>query len=478
MVNSQEVTLVIDGIQVKAKKGTPIIEVARQIGVEIPTLCYLPRLSAFASCRICIVEITTPTGRKRIVTSCNYPAENGLIVDTKSERVLRNRRKVLELLLARCPKVPRIRELAAMYGVKETNLWVENESEDCILCGLCVRVCSEIIGVSAINFANRGINRVVTTPYNEFSDDCIGCGACAMVCPTGSKRVRTNNYSTVRPLTGPNKDENLGAYIDILSAKSSIERQDGGVVTALLLSGLERGFFDKAVVVKRVSGYKAEAFIAENAEDIIAARGTEYLRVKIIPKLKELIGEGHRKIAVVGTPCQARAARKIQQTLQQEHPDLDMTIIGLFCYEAFNYGKLKEEAKRILGIDLDSSEKTQIREGKFIATINGQIYSCKVNELSKAIENGCLYCGDFPALFADISVGAVGSEEGYSTVILRTEKGKKLFESANLTLGQVKVDEIAKYAALKKNRAKENFAPLVQEIRKIRSYSKRSEENV
>lgn len=473
----QEVTLVIDGVQVKTKKGTPIIEVAKQIGIEIPTLCYLPQLSAFASCRVCIVEVTTPTGRKRIVTSCNYPAENGLIVETRSERVLRNRRKVLELLLARCPKVQRIRELASLYGVKETSLWVENESEDCILCGLCVRVCSEIIGVSAINFANRGVNRVITTPYSEFSEDCIGCGACAMVCPTGSKRVRTNNYSTVRPLTGPNRDENLGAYIDILSAKSSIKGQDGGVVTALLLSGLERGFFDKAVVVKRVSGYKAEAFIAENADDIIAARGTEYLRVKIVPKIRELISEGYRKIAVVGTPCQARAARKIQQTLQQEYPDLDMTIIGLFCYEAFNYEKLKEEIKRLMDVDLDFSEKTQIHGGKFIAAVNGQIYSCEVNKLSKAIENGCLYCSDFPALFADISVGAAGSDEGFSTVILRTEKGKKLFENADLTLGHVKVDEIVKQAALKKNRARENFAPLIQEIRKVRSYGKRSEEN-
>jgi len=471
-VESQEVTLTIDGVKVKTSKGTSILEVARQVGVEIPALCYLSVLSPFGACRVCSVEVTTPNGRKRIVTSCNYPAEDGLIVETKSERVIKVRRKILELLLARCPKVTRIKNLASLYGVKESNLWIENESEDCILCGLCVRVCDELIGVSAINFANRGIKRVITTPYDEFSEDCMGCGACAIVCPTGSKRVRTNNYSTMRPLTGPKKDEHFGVYSDIISVKSSIKGQDGGVVTALLISGLKKGIFNKAIVVKRKGGYNAEAVIAENFEDLMDARGTKYLRVKIVPKLKELIKNGERKIAVVGTPCQARAARKIQQTLQQEYQDLDMTIIGLFCYEAFDYDKLKEETKRLLGIDLDASEKTQIHKGKFIVTSGGQEYFCRVKELEKAIEKGCIYCNDFAAMFADISVGAVGSQEGFSTVIVRTDKGKRLLENTELTLGQVKAEEVSRLSAIKKDRAKESLAPLLQEIHATRSQSK------
>jgi len=468
-VESQEVTLTIDGVKVKTQRGTPVLEVARQVGIEIPALCYLRVLSPFGACRVCSVEVTTPNGRKRIVTSCNYPAEDGLIVETKSERVVKVRRKILELLLARCPKVPTIKNLASLYGIKESSLWIENESEDCILCGLCVRVCAELIGVSAINFANRGVKRVVTTPYDEFSEDCIGCGACAIVCPTGSKRVRTNNYSTMRPLTAPEKDEFLGAYIDIFSAKSSIDGQDGGVATALLVSGLKKGLFDKAIVVKRKSGYHAEAVVAENPEDLIDARGTKYLRVKIVPKLKELINRGERKIAVVGTPCQARAARKIQQALQQKCEDLDLTIIGLFCYEAFNYENLREEIRRILGVDLDASEKTQIRKGKFIVKVDGQEHSCRVKELENAIEKGCIYCGDFAAAFADVSVGAVGSQEGYSTVIIRTDKGKQLLEGAELTFGQVNVEEISRLSALKKSRAKGNLAPLLREIQLTRA---------
>lgn len=471
-MESQEVTLTIDGVKVKALKGTPLLDVAKKIGIEIPTLCHLSVVSSLGACRICSVAITTTGGRRRIVTSCNYPAEEGLIVETKSKDVAKVRRKILELLLARCPKVVRIKNLAMLYGVKEPNLWVEDESEDCILCGLCVRVCSELIGVSAINFANRGVKRVITTPYNEFSEDCIGCGACAMVCPTGSKKVRTNNYSTLKPLSGPTKDENLGVYSDIISAKGPIEGQDGGVVTALLISGIEKGLFDKAIVVKRKDGYKAEAVVAETVKELIDARGTKYLRVKIVPKLKELIRSGERKIAVVGTPCQSRAARKIQQTLQQQYPDLEITIFGLFCYEAFNYDMLKKETKRLLNVNLDASEKTQIRKGRFIVKLGGQEYSCKVKELGSAIEKGCFYCSDFPALFSDVSVGSAGSEDGFSTVIVRTDKGRKLLENIDLTFGRVHVEEVVKLSAMKRERAKNHFAPLLEEIRAARSLSK------
>ena len=471
----KEVTITIDGAEVKAREGTSVLEVARQIGVDIPTLCYNDVLSPFGACRLCSVEITNRQGRKKIVTSCNYPVVEGLVVDTKSEKVINVRRKLLDLLLSRCPKVTRLKNLAQMYGVQEPTLWVSDEEEDCILCGLCTRVCSELIGVSAINFAKRGVEREVTAPYHGFSDDCIGCGGCAMVCPTGSKKIRIHTYATVSPLEGT-RDENLGVCSDVFSAKSSIEGQDGGVATALLVSGFERGLFDAAIVVQRKEGYTAEAVIAENADEIMKARGTKYLRIKMTPKLVELIEKGKRKIAVVGVPCQVRAARKIQRILQQDFPDLEITIIGLFCFEAFDYQKLKEETKRLLGVDLDKSEKTQIQKGKFIVQIDGQEHALKVKELGNAIEKGCPYCSDFPAWFADISVGSVGSESGFSTVIVRSERGKKLLENLDVTKGGVKKEEIIKLSNFKKTRAKENFAPLLKGIHAARVHSKRLEQ--
>jgi coenzyme F420-reducing hydrogenase beta subunit len=471
-MEAKEVTLRIDDKEVKAKEGATILDVARKMGIEIPTLCYSSALEPFGACRLCSVEIVDKRGRKRIVTSCNYPIEEGLTVYTKSEKVLKTRKVLLELLLARCPKVKKIQDMAREYGVEKPRFWINNEEEDCILCGLCTRVCEERIGVYGINFAKRGVEREVTTPYHELSDDCIGCGACAIVCPTKSKKIRINTYPTLPEdvekieqqfLIGT-KDENLGVYNDLFAAKSTINGQDGGVASALLVAGMQKGLIDTAIVVQRMDGYKAEAVIAETVDEVLKAKGTKYLRVKMMSKLGELINRGKKKIAIVGTPCEVRAARKIQQSLLTDFPDLELTILGLFCFEAFDYGKLKEETQRLLGVDLDKAEKTQINKGKYIVRIEGKEYSTSVRDLSKAVEKGCSYCDDFTAKLADISVGSVGSDDGYSTVIVRSEKGKKLLENLELTRGNVNKEEITKLSILKKNRAKKSFAPIIQDM--------------
>jgi coenzyme F420-reducing hydrogenase beta subunit len=173
-------------------------------------------------------------------------------------------------------------------------------------------------------------------------------------------------------------------------------------------------------------------------------------------KLGDLVEKGKRKIAIVGTACEMRAARRIQTNLLGKYPDLELTLIGLFCFEEFNYQKLKDETKRLLGVDLDSSEKTQIRKGKYIVRVAGKDYSTPVKELNTAVENGCLRCPDFTAQFSDISVGSVGSEDGYSTVMVRSDVGEKLLEKLDVIKAGVKKDEIIKLSIAKKKRADEN----------------------
>jgi coenzyme F420-reducing hydrogenase beta subunit len=168
------------------------------------------------------------------------------------------------------------------------------------------------------------------------------------------------------------KDPNLGVYCEMFSAKSCFEGQDGGAVTALLIKGIEEGFFDAAIVVRRGEGYTAEAFGATSKGEVLAASGTKYLRANVTKKLRELISQGKNRIAIVCTPCEAKAARKIQQTLKDE---CEITVIGLFCFEAFNKDKLEEEVQTRWGIDLDNVEKTQIRQGKFTAVACGKEYS-------------------------------------------------------------------------------------------------------
>jgi coenzyme F420-reducing hydrogenase beta subunit/Na+-translocating ferredoxin:NAD+ oxidoreductase RnfD subunit len=333
----------------------------------------------------------------------------------------------------------------------------------CIRCGACMRICCNKLSPILIKQAREKQDMKELMKLD--ADFCAGCGSCNYVCPA---RIDLKSNILNYPLNEEDEqiieqtflrgtpDENIGVYTDIFSAKSSYSGQDGGVATALLVSGMQKGLFDAAIVVRRTKGYLAETFVAENAEDIIKASGTKYVRVRMMSKLGELIAKGKRKIAIVGTPCEIRAARRIQQVMLSDCPDLELTIIGLFCYEDFNYRILKSEVQRLLNVDLDKAEKTQIRKGKFIVRIDGQESSVPVKELSAAVENGCLSCPDFTAKYADISVGSVGSEDGRSTVIVRSDVGAKLLENLDLARGEVKKEEIAKLAVLKKKRAEEN----------------------
>jgi len=185
-------TVTIDGKPFDAQVGETILEVARRGGIWIPTLCHHAALEPYASCRLCVVEIDRG-GWWQVVTSCNYPIRHDLTVRVNSERAVRARRGVMELLLARSPDNPQLRELATKMGIDGTPYpHVTEPQRDCILCGLCVRVCSEKIGASAIAPVGRGIERSVAPPFRIASEDCIGCGACAAVCPVGTIVVRVH----------------------------------------------------------------------------------------------------------------------------------------------------------------------------------------------------------------------------------------------------------------------------------------------
>jgi NADH dehydrogenase/NADH:ubiquinone oxidoreductase subunit G len=179
------VNLVIDGKKIAAEEGATILAAARENGIVIPTLCHHESLDPSGACRLCVVEIAKGK-RTRIVTSCIYLAEEGLIVDTKSERVLAVRRLVLELLMARCPTSEVVREMAAEMGVQpQKRFRPDRDKGKCVLCRQCVKTCEDIVGVSAIGFSYRGADKAVGPPFVEDSRACIGCGACAYVCPTG-----------------------------------------------------------------------------------------------------------------------------------------------------------------------------------------------------------------------------------------------------------------------------------------------------
>ena len=197
----------IDGREAAVERDTTILEAATDLGIEIPTLCHHPALEPYGACRLCTVEIMD-RGRSRLVTSCNYPIRNEIEVITSSERVLRGRRMIVELLWARCPDAEVFQALGARYGIKKPRFELR-EDELCYLCGLCVRFCDEVVGAKAISLVSRGVEREVGTPFYQVSEACIACGACEYVCPTGAIKVTDVTDKEPRPLL-LDFDMNLG----------------------------------------------------------------------------------------------------------------------------------------------------------------------------------------------------------------------------------------------------------------------------
>ncbi|MBL7138037.1 MAG: (2Fe-2S)-binding protein [Bacteroidales bacterium] len=174
------ITLKINGLETNVEKGTTLLEAARFLGFPVPTLCHMDGLHPFGACRLCLVEIGEGP-RIKLVSSCTYPAEEGLHVRTASRRVMRARKMIIELLLASSPQSKTIQDLASAFDVKQQRF--RQEFEDCILCGRCVHMCEEQMMAKAIGFRGRGENRSIGTPFDVQSEECRLCGGCMYVCP-------------------------------------------------------------------------------------------------------------------------------------------------------------------------------------------------------------------------------------------------------------------------------------------------------
>ncbi len=191
------VSLTIDGLTVTIEKGRTILEAAHELNVEIPTLCYHEALTPYGACRLCVVEIYK-NGSKKIQASCLYPVEDGIEVKTDTPELQNIRRTMIELIMARAPHSEKVKEMARKLGVERTRFTPRDE--DCILCGLCVRMCSERMGQDAIGFKMRGDKREVSPPFDVESPQCIACGACYSICPTASERLKKVSERISRPL--------------------------------------------------------------------------------------------------------------------------------------------------------------------------------------------------------------------------------------------------------------------------------------
>lgn len=183
------ITLAIDGAQLRVPKGISVLDAALDYGICIPHLCHMRDVQDIGVCRLCLVEVVE-NGRSKITTSCTLEAKDGMVIEAHSEQILKLRRNVAELLVAEAPNSRAIQDIAARCGVTEVRYPFHDAT--CVLCGRCVRVCSEVWQGKALGFVGRGKDRRVALPFNERPESCKRCWSCVEVCPM-----------TIAPCDGP-----------------------------------------------------------------------------------------------------------------------------------------------------------------------------------------------------------------------------------------------------------------------------------
>jgi bidirectional [NiFe] hydrogenase diaphorase subunit len=178
-----EILLQIDGKEINATEGMTVLEAAQSVGIVIPTLCHHEKLEPYGGCRICTVEVES-RGWTKLVAACLYPVEKDLVVRTRSEKVDRIRKMILELLLAHAPDAFALQDLAKEYGADKDRF--EKEASFCIHCGLCVRYCAEVKKKNAVGFVDRGTRREISFIPEIASKECWNCKECFPLCPTSA----------------------------------------------------------------------------------------------------------------------------------------------------------------------------------------------------------------------------------------------------------------------------------------------------
>ncbi|HWR43311.1 NADH-dependent [FeFe] hydrogenase, group A6 [Sporomusa sp.] len=262
------VNITIDGQKVAVPKASTVLEAAISLGIKVPTLCYHPELRVEGACRVCMVEVE---GARSLVASCVYPVNEGMVVRTNTANVREARKMVVELLLANhptdCLSCQRnlnceLQNIAADLGVREirfdgekknyplddNNPSLVRDQSKCILCGRCIRACSERQGVHVYSFANRGFNTTVVPAFNLGLDEvaCTYCGQCAAVCPTGAIVEKDNTEEVWQAISDPSKHVIVQTAPAVrVALGEALGLPHGSIVTGKMVSALKRLGFNK-----------------------------------------------------------------------------------------------------------------------------------------------------------------------------------------------------------------------------------------
>ena len=247
LMSNQLIKLMIDGIDVEVAKGTTILEAAQSAGIRIPSLCHDRRLIPFGACRLCVVQ---QKGRSELMPSCFTPARNGMEIVTQSPGISESRRMQLQLILLNhpmiCPRCEKegecdLQRLVYEYGVEETlypwerlaspdddrSSLLQRDSNKCILCGRCARICDEVQGVGELSFTRRGIRTAIDTDFHR-PLQCEFCGQCMDTCPVGAITSDRFDYTAklweLKETTSPCPYCGCGCLLTLGSKEGEVKR--------------------------------------------------------------------------------------------------------------------------------------------------------------------------------------------------------------------------------------------------------------
>jgi len=294
------------------------------------------------------------------------------------------------------------------------------KSDVCCRCGTCEALCPRIEHVE---------DKPELVMYDPH------CGLCFTYCPRNILDMGQMESKLLGRTRNP--EEKLGIYKKAISAQAVSRKglaQDGGVATALLVFALESGMIDCAIVTDKDDEWRTVSRVVTTADEIRAAAGTKYTINNSVNSLAEALNMGFEKIGFVGTPCQIQGLRKVQllEEPYQIGQEKIALLVGLFCMENFDYDLLMNGlVKGRFGLDPKNVARFEIKKGMFrVIDKQGKVNEVKLEETDQYNFKGCGPCFDFASELADISVGSVGSGDGWSTVLTRTDKGEKLYSDA------------------------------------------------
>ncbi|MHA1699421.1 MAG: Coenzyme F420 hydrogenase/dehydrogenase, beta subunit C-terminal domain [Promethearchaeota archaeon] len=310
-----------------------------------------------------------------------------------------------------------------------------HEKGICGECGGCVSFCSAH-ELEAIEMPPEG-----GPPRYKNKDACMHDGICYLICPQiHALDSELNDRYKYKPP--------IGNWIKVASSRASSEtiRQnatDGGTVTAILTSLLDKNLIDGAIVSRAVAPFKRVPFLATTKEDLLAAAGTHFdisggvvtlekynTFISTVSSLRKYMDSDLVNIAVVGTPCQIHSIRKMQ-LLNILPAHVVKYTIGLFCNWNFSFDKMKrQELEDKFSFSFDDVDKMNIRDGLSLHMKNNETIELSFDDVKHVARPACFACPDFSNVYADLSFGGLGSKQGFTSSIIRTEKGKEIYQLA------------------------------------------------